>query len=351
MIKLRVGIHGLGRIGRAVFRIQHDRRDFDIVLINEINPDIHNIAYLLNHDSLYGGLKPPIQVKQQQLCQGAQMIAVSHCPDITQAPWQAHGVDVIVDASGTDNAERLIHWHNFPGWTISTHACHRQQLHTIVFGVNEQTFQPALQRRLSSSICDTVALAPLVKLLEQHYGIAHGRLTTLHPCLSSQHLLDSAALAGSAHDDTLSHYTLGRSALNNLLPKTTSAVLAADAVLPGLSTRMQGFSYRVPTSSVSSAVLDVSLCHPATVDTVHQHLHTLAQQQRHAIIQLDTTPKVSQDYCGNAHSVCVDQRWTTIQAEQQLRLVYWYDNEWGYSARVVDLIGEIARHASASGQA
>ena len=100
MTKLRVGIHGLGRIGRAVFRIQHDCREFDLVLINEINPDIHNLAYLLNYDSLYGGLKPPVHVRQQQLCQDGQTIAVSHCPEITQAPWQAHGVEVILMRPG-----------------------------------------------------------------------------------------------------------------------------------------------------------------------------------------------------------------------------------------------------------
>ncbi|RBH46041.1 aldehyde dehydrogenase, partial [Pseudomonas sp. MWU13-2860] len=188
----------------------------------------------------------------------------------------------------------------------------------------------------------TVALAPIAALLEQRFGIARGYLTTLHPWLGQQRLLDGPAVVAGA-DGLQSHFALGRSAVNNLSPKTTSAVKAADAVLPGLSQRLQAPSYRVPTSIVSSAVLNVELKQTASPQELSALLRYAEQKQHLPILRNSSDPLVSHDYLGSPYSAIVDQRWTEVQHERHARLLYWYDNEWGYSSRVVDLVALIAR--------
>lgn len=344
MQALRIGIHGLGRIGRAIYRQHLAHPELDVVMINDLNLDADNQAYLLNHDSVYGLLAQPVTAHADHLRHQDRQISLSHCADPRHAPWQAHGVDVIIDAAGHTDLAGLAEW-AYPGWTISTRASTDARISTCVFGVNDHTLDLAHQRRLSSSICDTVALAPLAQLLEQHFGLEYGRLTTLHPWLGNQRLLDGAALGSNDGQD--SHLTLGRAAFNNLLPKTTSAVTAADAVLPGLSARIQALSFRVPTQIVSSAVLDVRLGRASNTQAINHLLQDAASRQTHTVLSVGRDAKVSLDYRGNPHSACVDLRWTSVERQHDLRLLYWYDNEWGYSARVIDLLRKLHRQVHA----
>lgn len=336
--KLRIGINGFGRIGRALYRINQQQRRFDIVLINDLCPDPANLAYLLAYDTIYGRLPERVEACRGGLQVGARDVALSRCADIGQAPWRQHAVDVIIDASGVaDNPARL----RRAGWgghAVITHAVADPQLaKTVLFGVNENDFVPARDRVVSASICDTVALAPLLAILERHFGIQGGFLTTLHPWLAQQRLQD-----GPAPPQAPADYALGRSAVNNLIPKTTSAVQAAECLFPGIAAKLAALSYRVPTNIVSSAVLQLQLARPGGRDEVVELLRRAAREQSWNVLANCEEPRVSLDYCGSPYSLTVDQRWTMVDAGGQLRLMYWYDNEWGYSSRVLDIVRKIA---------
>ncbi len=348
MKRIKLGINGFGRIGRAIFRINHQYNLFDVAIINDINPDTANLAYLLRYDSVHGAFPDAVGVDQEKLIIRNHAIAVHHCPRILDVPWQEHGVDVLIDASGAKgNAAAGPALLDMLGYYINTHAATEAEhdVKTVVFGVNEHEFDPLKDRLLSSSICDTVALGPVIKLLEDHYGIESGFLTTLHPWLGGQHLLDGSADFSKAPDGMDSHYALGRSAVNNLIPKSTTAVLAADAVLPGILKKIASFSYRVPTTIVSSAVLNLSLANPADQGELIEMFYRFEREQHWKIISNSIEPKVSLDYSGNEFSTAIDQRWTMLKNGRNLRMVYWYDNEWGYSSRVVDLVKLIAESA------
>ena len=342
--RLKIGINGFGRIGRAILRINHQLDLFDVVVINDINPDLANLAYLLRYDSVHGAFPGGVGVGAGKMIVGGKTIAVHHHAHIRGVPWQDHAVDVLIDASGSrENLAAAADGSAMAGHYLYTHAVRGEaNIKTLVFGVNEDEFEPLRDTLISASICDTIALGPLVKLIEQRYGIACGFLTTLHPWLSDQHLLDGPANASRAPDGMDSHYALGRAAINNLIPKSTTAVVAADLMFPGLSQKLESFSYRVPTNIVSSAVLNLTLRDTAEQAELIEMFYRFEREQKWKIITNSTEPKVSLDYGGCEFSVAIDQRWTMVKNGRNLRLVYWYDNEWGYSSRVVDLVRLIA---------
>ncbi len=341
--RLRVGINGFGRIGRAIYRINAQRDLFDVVAINDINPDGANIAYLLQYDSTYGRLEQPATFEQGELVVGKQRSALHHFPNVGSVPWRQHDVDVVIESSGhPDNGAYLASGDGGIDYMVQTYTADPGgAVKTIIFGVNEEEFDPASHRRLSSSICDTISLAPVIKLLEGRFGVVGGSLTTVHPWLNSQNLLDGQGATWFHPQDNTSAHALGRAADNNLIPKSTSAVLAAEAVFPGINSRIESFSFRVPTSIVSGAVLNVELEKPTDRDGVMGLFAERERTQERPIFQSVEAPLVSIDYRASEYSANIDQRWTSVREERKLRMVYWYDNEWGYASRVVDLVGLI----------
>jgi len=343
--RLRVGINGFGRIGRATFRINDIQKEFDIVVINDTNPDNNNIAYLTEFDTTYGNFQHEVTADNKSIHYGNKKIDVFHNENILDVPWDAYDVDVVIDSSGIaanlnnlklNNDTKVKHY-------IVTNAAN-DGVKTIIFGVNEGTFDPEKHKIISSSICDTISLSPIIHLINQTHNILGGFLTTLHPYLGFQNLLDGPSASWSVPGDINSHYALGRSAINNLIPKATSAVYAADHVFPGLSNKIQSFSYRVPTSIVSSAVLILQLESDINVDNLLERFDDFANTQKYHVIKNSIKPLVSMDYCKNDYSVIIDHRWTKVEGGNLLKIVYWYDNEWGYSNRVVDIIRLISNH-------
>ena len=257
MIKPRVGINGFGRIGRAIYRINHSRKLFDIVSINDINPDVDNLCYTLQYDTTYGKFAEKISNNNNQICVGESITEVSHCENITDVPWDDYGVDIVIDSSGIKkNLDLMLNTSSdVKNFIVTNSPQGYSDIKTIIFGVNEEEINPKSQKVYSSSICDTIALSPILKLIKESHEIKSGFLTTLHPWLSYQNLLDGPSASWSQPGDVNSHYALGRASTENLIPKSTSAILAADLVFPGLSNIVQSFSYRTPTKIVSSAVL------------------------------------------------------------------------------------------------
>jgi len=343
MERLRVGINGFGRIGRAIYRINLKKNLFDIVAVNDINPDIKNMAYLLKYDSTYGRLEENVSHDENSLIVQAGKVRVYHKARILEVPWEKHDVDIVIDSSGVKaNFQAIMTGKSNVKHFIVTNSP-SAEIKTIIFGVNEDGFDPEAHRVISSSICDTIALTPLLKLITEAHEIESGFLTTLHPWLPYQNLLDGPSVSWSQPGDVFSHYALGRASTQNIIPKSTSAILAADHVLPGLSRKVQSFSYRVPTQIVSSAVLILLLDKSIKQADLLGRFYQYEENQKYKVIRNSVEPLTSVDYRGEEYSAIIDHRWTKVENHRHVKLVYWYDNEWGYSSRVVDLVDKISQ--------
>ncbi|MGD9129864.1 MAG: glyceraldehyde 3-phosphate dehydrogenase NAD-binding domain-containing protein [Candidatus Woesebacteria bacterium] len=341
--KLRVGINGFGRIGRAIFRINEEKNFFDVVAINDINPDNHNLAYLLKYDTTYGRFSGSVKDNQHHLIVNNKKIGIHHCENISDVPWDEYGIDVLVESSGVkSNLGFIKELKDMVKNVVITYDPGVMD-QTIVFGCNEKELNPKKNFLISSSICDSIALSPIVKLLETKYGISHGYLVTLHPWLSYQNLLDGPSKSWSQPGDVFSHYALGRSSIMNIIPKSTSAVTAASKLFKNLEKKLTSFSFRIPTSIVSSAVLIAYLKKDLKQKALIDAFTQFEKKQKHKVFKNTTEPLTSVDYAGEEFSAIIDHRWTKVNQKRLIKLVYWYDNEWGYSSRTVDLIHSIGK--------
>ena len=335
---LRVSINGFGRIGRALFRINHQRQLFDIAAINDINPDINNTAYLLNYDSYYGRFYTEATADDRHLIVDGKRIPVFCEPCIQDVPWESLGVDIVIDASGVhDNvlaATELIA--RGVKKVVITHSPDEVD-HTIVLGANEETYDPDHHHVVSSSICDSVAIAPVLRIIDEAFGIESGFLTTLHPWLQYQNLLDGPSVSWARPGKIYYHYAVGRASPGSLIPKPTSAVEATQKVLPQLNGVLQCMSFRVPTPVVGAANLYLRLEQDVELEQVHAQFERFVEEQKWPILKNTIEPLVSVDFVGTEYSAIVDHRWTALAGSRHLYLVLWYDNEWGYSCRVLDV--------------
>jgi glyceraldehyde 3-phosphate dehydrogenase len=348
MRKIRIGINGFGRIGRAIYRINHQKKLFDIVAVNDINPDIKNMVYLLQYDTTYGRFSENVEHNDNQIFVGSDSIQVYHEGKILNVPWGKHDIDIVIDSSGIKSnlSPMLKDKSSIKNFIITNSPSGFDQIKTIIFGVNEKQCDPNKNKVFSASICDTIALAPIINLIQSTHNIETGFLVTLHPWLTYQNLLDGPSASWSQPGDVFSHYALGRASTENLIPKSTSAIIAADHVCPGLSGKIQSFSYRTPTKIVSSAVLILLLAESINKSQLQDMFQEYEETQEYKVIHNSIEPLTSLDYCGEEYSAIIDQRWTKVENCKHIKLVYWYDNEWGYSCRVVDLVKEISRYYS-----
>jgi glyceraldehyde 3-phosphate dehydrogenase len=337
---LRVGLNGFGRIGRAIARIMLERGHDRIVHINELNTDLANLAYLLKYDTTYGRLDLPIEALDDGLRIDSQTIRVSHEPEIAAAGWDASEVDIVIEATGTSANERNARELAARGIPVLiTHAASSADF-TLVFGATEAAFDREAHRVVSTSICDAIAAAPVLKALHANFGIDFGFITTLHPWLSYQNLMDGPARSQAYPGATYSHYPLGRSSVGALIPKPTTVVSACERIVPELAGKLKCMSYRVPTPCVSSGDLTLQLERDTTEAEILAMLRELAAQPTSKrVIRVTDEPLISVDYLKDEHSCIIDTRWLMLNRGRQLKVVLWYDNEWGYSSRVVDAVG------------
>ncbi len=337
--KLRVGINGFGRIGRTIFRSNILKNYFDIEAINDINGDSNNLAYLLKHDSTYGNLDANIEAFESNIICNGNKIPVFNKEYIDEVPWDTLGIDIIIDSSGvTANLQRAKKLSaggikcivtNSPPETTNDRE--------IVFGINHEELTET-DMVISSSICDAVAFVPVMAVLDKHFGIEHGFLTTLHPWLAYQNLLDSSVPSYSHPGEFQHEYALGRASPNNLIPKPTSCISASTKIIRSLEGKFLSLSYRVPTSAVSSADVSVKLNKNTNTDDIIVLFKEEEKKQQYNIYKNNFEPLVSCDFMATDYSVVLDHRWTMMNDANYLKLVLWYDNEWSYSARVLDLV-------------
>jgi len=350
---VKIGINGFGRIGRAIFRNNLDKKLFKIVAINEINPDIKNIAYTLNFDTLYDRLKYLYTAEHDQIvCIKGDRIKVFHEEKVDQVDWDSVDVDFVIDASGIyDNvlhAQNLLKTSNVSKVFI-THSPDEVDF-TMVLGVNEDKYSVDDHHVISTSICDATAIAPILKAISNHYDIEYGYATTLHPWLSYQNLADGPASSWSVPGQIYHHFALGRSAIGNMIPKPTSAIQATCKVLDKsivTEETLGSFSYRTPTAIVGSADLTLKLKQKVNVKEVISIFEEIERNQNLKIIHNNWEPLVSLDFKKSEYSAIIDHRWTNLVNGSLLKLVLWYDNEWGYAARVLDQVKFVERKITA----
>ena len=329
---IQVGINGFGRIGRSVFRILSDRDDIDVVAINDLF-DNEQLAYLLKYDTVMGILKKEVKIEGDAMYVDGQKVVMTAHRNPAEIPWKDMGVYVVIESTGVFRDRASIEKH-FDGGTekvILTVPSKDEIDATIVMGVNEDQLKPE-HRIVSNASCTTNCLAPIVKILDDSFGIEEGFITTVHAYTNDQRLADVP------HKD----FRRSRAAGENIIPTTTGAARAVGKVLPQLQGKLDGMAMRVPVPDGSIVDLVCRLEKNATRQDVNSAVKEAADGPMKMIVEYSEAPLVSSDIIGNPHSSIFDAISTSSQNDGYIKIISWYDNEWGYSNRVVDLIEKLA---------
>jgi glyceraldehyde 3-phosphate dehydrogenase len=340
---MKIGINGFGRIGRVLHRIISSKKDLSIVAINDINPDINNIAYLANYDSTYGSLRDKFFVKDNFLQNKSEKIKIFSESQIDKVPWQSSNVDVVVDASGVaKNLTSSLNLKKTIKNIIVTNSPDLSEVdNTVIYGVNHKDINVKDNFLIASSICDATAISPILKLLNNKFKIKKGFVTTLHPWLGYQNLLDGPSKSVAVPGEIIDNYALGRSSSMTLIPKNTSAISATYKILPELKGKFLAHSYRIPTNVVSSADLTLQFENEINLDAIDETISDFSKKNPE-ILSINQEALVSSDFVGSVVSGIVDKRFLSVK-DDVVKIMVWYDNEWGYSSRVSDLLSYIKK--------
>ena len=333
VLGVKVGINGFGRIGRNVFRAAFGRSDFEVVAVNDLT-DASTLAMLLQYDSVHGQFAYPVEADGNDLVVNGRRIQVLSERDPANLKWQALGVDIVIESTGlfTDKAKAEVHITSGGAKKVIISAPAKNEDITIVMGVNHDKYDPASHHVISNASCTTNCLAPLAKVIHEEFGIIHGLMTTVHSYTNDQQILD------------LPHKDLrrARAAGLSIIPTTTGAAKAVSLVLPELKGKLNGFSMRVPTPNVSVVDLTAELEKSVTAEEVNAALKRASEEgSLKGYLAYTEKPLVSRDFNGDPHSSIVDALSTMVVEGTMVKVVSWYDNEWGYSNRVVDLTAYI----------
>ena len=325
---IKVGINGFGRIGRNIMRAAMDDSSIDIVAVNDLTT-ADTLAHLLKYDSILGNLKADISAKGDKITVNRDEFQVLSVKDPAQLPWKSLGVDVVFESTGIFTARDGAAKHLAAGAkkVVITAPAKGPDL-TVVLGVNEDKYDAATHHIISNASCTTNCLAPIAKVLHETFGIRKGWMTTIHSYTNDQQLLD------------LPHKDLrrARAAALSIIPTTTGAALAVGEVLPELKGRLDGISMRVPTPNVSVVDLAVIVDKKTTEEEVNAAFKAAADGKLKGILEYTEEKLVSIDFRGNPHSSILDASYTSVMDSDFVKVLSWYDNEWGYSSRCVDLL-------------
>ncbi|MEX2662714.1 MAG: type I glyceraldehyde-3-phosphate dehydrogenase [Vicinamibacterales bacterium] len=325
---IKVGINGFGRIGRNIMRAAMGDANFDFVAVNDLT-NAETLAHLLKYDSILGNLNADIAAKGDRITVNKDEFQVLSIKDPAQLPWKDLGVDVVFESTGlfTKREDAAKHIAAGAKKVIIT-APAKQPDVTLVLGVNSETYDAGKHQIISNASCTTNCLAPVAKVLHETFGIRKGWMTTVHSYTNDQQLLD------------LPHKDLrrARAAALSIIPTTTGAAVAVGEVMPELKGRLDGISLRVPTPNVSCVDLAVVVDKKTTRDEVNAAFKAAADGPMKGILQYVEVPLVSIDFRGNPHSSIVDAPYTNVMDGDFVKILSWYDNEWGYSNRCVDLL-------------
>jgi glyceraldehyde 3-phosphate dehydrogenase len=330
---VRVGINGFGRIGRNIMRAAMGHREIEFVAVNDIT-NAETLAHLLKYDSVLGNLRSTVEVRQGAIAVDGKEFKVLAMRDPAQLPWKDLGVQVVLESTGlfTNRDAAAKHLAAGAKKVIITAPASGPDI-TVVMGVNSDQYDPARHNIVSNASCTTNCLAPIAKVLHDRFRLLRGWMTTVHAYTNDQMLLD------------LPHKDLrrARAAGLSIIPTTTGAAVAVGEVLPELKGKLDGISMRVPVSNVSVVDLVALVERKTSADEVNAAFKEAANGPLKGILAYSTEPLVSVDFKGNPHSSIVDAPYTKVMEGDFVKVLSWYDNEWGYSNRCVDLVGLIAR--------
>tara|TARA_B100001057_G_scaffold263327_1_gene263522 strand:+ start:24481 stop:25485 length:1005 start_codon:yes stop_codon:yes gene_type:complete len=330
-----IAINGFGRIGRSILRIiVENNSDINVVGINDLG-NYENLAYLLKHDSVMGILDANVRVDGDKLLVDERVIQLTSIKDPSELPWKEMNVDVVVESTGIfrDNISLNKHLDAGAKKVLLTVPPKDEIDSTIVLGVNDDDLKPE-DKIVSNASCTTNCLAPIAKVLDDNFGIISGLMTTVHAYTNDQ------ALAETTHSD----FRRGRSATQNIIPTSTGAAKAVGMVLPELNGKLDGMAMRVPVPNGSVVDLVVELEKKVSIDDINKAVKNAADNELNGILEYSDVPLVSTDILNNPHSSIYDASSTQLLEGNHVKVVCWYDNEWGYSNRVVDLIGNLLKN-------
>jgi glyceraldehyde 3-phosphate dehydrogenase len=328
---IKVGINGFGRIGRNIMRAALAHHDVDVVAVNDIT-DAATLAHLLKYDSVLGNLAVPVSASSDTITVGSDQFKVLAQKDPGQLPWKDLGVDIVFECTGkfTKRDDAAKHLAAGARKVIITAPATNPDV-TVVLGVNDGDYNAAKHHIVSNASCTTNCVAPLAKVLHESFGINKAWMTTVHAYTNDQNLLD------------LPHKDLrrARAAALSIIPTTTGAAKAVGEVMPALKGRIDGISMRVPTPNVSVVDLVAILDKKVTAEDVNAALKGAADGAMKGVMEFVTVPLVSIDFRGNPHSTIIDAAYTKVLDNDFVKVMAWYDNEWGYSNRCVDLLKKL----------
>jgi glyceraldehyde 3-phosphate dehydrogenase len=332
MMSTKIGINGFGRIGRNAFKaaIAKDA-DFDIVCINDVtNPK--TLAHLLKYDSCFGSFNGTIEAKEDAIVVNGKEIKITAIRNPAELPWKDLGVEVVLESTGlfTKKPDAAKHIEAGAKKVVISAPATDEDI-TVVMGVNEEKYDPAVHNVISNASCTTNCLAPVAKIVDREWGVEKGFMTTVHSYTNDQKILDLP------HNDL----RRARAAALSIIPTTTGAAKAVALVLPQLKGKLNGMAMRVPTPAVSVVDVVFELSKPADRDAVNAALKKAADEEMPKILGYTEEPLVSIDFKGDARSSIVDALSTMFVGDKTVKIISWYDNEWGYSNRVVDLISYV----------
>jgi len=329
---IKVAINGFGRIGRLVFRIMQERGDFDILAVNDIT-DAHTLAHLLKYDSTHGKYPGTVEEIDGSLVVDGKEINVYSEMDPAELPWKELGVDVVVEATGVFRHRKKIEKHLQAGAkkVVLTVPAKDEIDATVVLGVNDEILSNE-DKIVSNASCTTNCFAPIVKVLNENFGIESGLMTTIHAYTANQNILDGP------HKKDLRR---ARAAAANIVPTSTGAAVATSKVYPAVKGKLDAMAMRVPVPDGSIVDFICNLEKNVTVEDINTAMKEASENEMKGILQFSEEPLVSSDIVGNPHSSIFDSELTKVVKDNFVKVVSWYDNEYGYSARVVDLIERI----------
>jgi glyceraldehyde 3-phosphate dehydrogenase len=340
MKKIKIGLTGFGRIGRCISRIILSQPDmFELVVVNDINDDLNSLTYMLKYDSMHGILENDVKVGDGGFYFDNHFIKTYSKNQMDLIPWHEHDIDIIIGCTGSlkdvKNAKNCIQ--GSVKKVVFSDSPDDVDF-TFVFGCNDKNYDPKEHNVISASICDVVGLAPVLKLIDEKYGIESGFLNTLHPVLFYQNILDGKSKTSAFPEKPWNSLVMGRSSLNALIPKDTSLIGALEKVIPTIKGKISGMSYRVPTDVVSTGIANIIVKNKTNKEEV---LKLINDNVNFPYLGITEEALVSTDYKHNKYSSIVDLKWVEVRDETFIRVICWYDNEWGYSSRLIDILKHV----------
>jgi glyceraldehyde 3-phosphate dehydrogenase len=333
---MNILINGIGRIGKAILRIAIKNHNIKNITINELNPKIKNIAYSINYDSTYGRLDDFFTSQKNHIQNSRSSIRIFNESSLSDIDYKHHGIDIIIDASGVKHNIEELKALKVKAIFL-THPNFNADINVII-GVNEDKLDNTKHKVISTSSCNASALLPALKLIDESFDIECGEITTIHPWLNHQNLLDGGCI-GSKDRDVTCNFEFGRSATQNIIPSQTTTIEACSYILPHINSKIIGSSsFRVPTETVGVIEVTMLVKKTCTKEELNKLFYTYEESQSHRVILNNTQALVSSDFKAQAYTTIIDHRFTDVKRNKMIKLSIWYDNEWGYASKVIDIV-------------